>query len=262
MKSRSPRLETTFYRRRSILRQRDLVRLTASMKRLGDDLQTPVTVETANPSVVALAQVLEETRCRLSQQVQALAEARQWSEMLIQSVTEGIITCDASWRVVAFSEGAARITGWDREAALGKPLDAVLPLTAEAGHLGDLLPPDGARRSVTVRDRGGAAIPLAVARAVSTNEGLVTIVIRDISEETSRRRTQSVFLANMSHEFRTPLAGMEASVEVLQKNLDTFSTAETRQLVSSIHLSLSMLHQLIDNLLESSKLEAHHFALN
>ncbi len=90
----------------------------------------------------------------------------------------------------------------------------------------------------------------------------MTMVIHDITEETRRRKAQTYFLANMSHEFRTPLAGMQASVELLQENLRQLSVEETQQLLNSIHLSLSMLHQLIDNLLESSKLEANHFTLN
>lgn len=79
---------------------------------------------------------------------------------------------------------------------------------------------------------------------------------------TARREAQARFLAGMSHEFRTPLAGMEASVELLQENLRTLSPEETQQLLSSVQLSLSMLHQLIDNLLESSKLETNHFVLS
>lgn len=77
-----------------------------------------------------------------------------------------------------------------------------------------------------------------------------------------RRDAQTHFLASMSHEFRTPLAGMEASMELLQQNLRSLSPEEMQQLLNSVQLSLSMLHQLIDNLLESSKLEANHFALN
>lgn len=78
----------------------------------------------------------------------------------------------------------------------------------------------------------------------------------------ARREAQARFLAGMSHEFRTPLAGMEASVELLQENLRSLSPEETQQLLNSVQLSLSMLHQLIDNLLESSKLETNHFVLS
>ena len=236
-----------------------LQQLTDSARRMGGgDLQTPICVETDDAGVQALAQALEQTRARLLHD----EEARQWAEALIQSVAEGIITCDTAWRIRFFSAGASRITGWESDATLDQPLDAVLPLSDDSGHFGDYVPPDSGRRSVIVRHRSGGYITLAVTRAKPIREGEITIVIHDITEETRRRKAQTYFLANMSHEFRTPLAGMQASIEILLENLRSLSTEETRQLLNSIHLSLSMLHQLIDNLLESSKLEANHFVLN
>ncbi len=184
------------------------------------DLQTPIDVETRSAEVSSLAQVLDKTRAQLLQNVEAVSEARQLSETLIQSVVEGIITCDADWRIVFFSAGAARISGWTSEAAVGKALDEVLPLSNdEGGHFGDYLPTDSGRRTVVIRHLSGSLITLAVTRAKPITEGQTTIVIHDISEETRRRKAQTYFLASMSHEFRTPLAGMQASIELLQENL-------------------------------------------
>jgi signal transduction histidine kinase len=130
------------------------------------------------------------------------------------------------------------------------------------GKFRDYVPSDGGRQTAIVRHRSGALLTLAVTRSRQSNRGQITIVIHDVTEETRRRKAQTYFLANMSHEFRTPLAGMQASVELLLENLHYLSIEETQQLLNSVHLSLSMLHQLIDNLLESSKLEANHFSLN
>jgi len=241
-----------------------LHQLTDYARQMGQgDLQTPIAVQTNSAEVDRLARVLDTTRAQLLENVEALSEARQLSETLIQSVVEGIITCDADWQIVFFSAGAARITGWTSESAAGKPLDVVLPLSnAEGGHFADYLPIDSGRRTVVVRHLSGGTITLAVTRAKPITEGQTTLVIHDISEETRRRKAQTYFLASMSHEFRTPLAGMQASIELLQENLRQLSVEEVQQLLNSIHLSLSMLHQLIDNLLESSKLEANHFTLN
>lgn len=72
---------------------------------------------------------------------------------------------------------------------------------------------------------------------------------------------QSEFLANISHEFRTPLAGMKVSIELLLENRHDLSAAELAQLLTSLHLSVSNLQLLIDNLLESGKLDTDHFTL-
>ncbi|MEP7290340.1 MAG: ATP-binding protein [Chloroflexota bacterium] len=101
-----------------------------------------------------------------------------------------------------------------------------------------------------------------IARLAQTLETTRTALAQQVEELTTRRNAQTYFLASMSHEFRTPLAGMQASLELLQENFRVLSPDDSRQLLNSIQLSLSMLHQLIDNLLESSKLEANHFTLN
>jgi len=241
-----------------------LRQLTTDVEKMGQgDLKTPLEVDPGSAEVAGLVDALEKARIQLLQNIDTLSEASQWSETLIQSVVEGIITCDTDWQIVFFSAGAARITGWTSESAAGKPLDVVLPLSnAEGGHFADYLPTDSGRRTVVVRNVSGGTITLAVTRAKPITEGQTTLVIHDISEETRRRKAQTYFLASMSHEFRTPLAGMQASIELLQENLRQLSVEEMQQLLNSIHLSLSMLHQLIDNLLESSKLEANHFTLN
>ena len=240
----------------------ELEQLTLYAQQMGSEPQSPITLDSSDPDLVSLAQVLETTRHRLWEEKQELITARQASEMLVQSLAEGIITCDRDGRILFFSEGAERIMGWENAAAQGQPLDRVLPLASSEGqHFRDYLPLTGERRALVVRHRNGNLLTLVVTRTQSIIAEQFTIIIQDTTEETGRRKAQSHFLANMSHEFRTPLAGMEASLELLRENLYFLSPAEIQQLLNSIHLSLSMLHQLIDNLLESSKLEAHHFAL-
>lgn len=69
----------------------------------------------------------------------------------------------------------------------------------------------------------------------------------------------SHFLSNITNEFRTPLAALNASVEYLLDDLDLLSTYEITELLQSIHLSLTGLQTLIDNLIESTNIEAGRF---
>jgi signal transduction histidine kinase len=86
-------------------------------------------------------------------------------------------------------------------------------------------------------------------------------IVRERDEETRRRTIQAYFLANVSHEFRTPLAGMKVSLELLMENAASLTPHETDELLRSLTSSASSLQSLIDNLLESSKIEAGHFSL-
>ena len=66
-------------------------------------------------------------------------------------------------------------------------------------------------------------------------------------------RAKSEFLANMSHEIRTPINGIMGMSEVLQ---DRDLPEEPRQLVNIIHQSADSLLQIVNDILDLSRLEA------
>jgi signal transduction histidine kinase len=68
-------------------------------------------------------------------------------------------------------------------------------------------------------------------------------------------------LANISHEFRTPLAAQLASIELLKDGIGTMKPRAQRELVSSLQRGTQRLTWLIDNLLESVRIEAGQLAI-
>jgi K+-sensing histidine kinase KdpD len=80
-----------------------------------------------------------------------------------------------------------------------------------------------------------------------------------LSQDDKIQQLISHFLANITNEFRTPLTALNASVEYLLEDLDLLSTCEITELLQSIHLSLTGLQTLIDNLIESNNIEAGRF---
>lgn len=242
-------------------RIRPLWKVTAAAREMGrGNLAKPIVNPAKSPEIHTLAEVLERTRGQLQHTLQELSESKAWSDALIQSVIEGIITLDAHGAIVFFSEGAARITHITPQDAIGQPIDRVLRLV-EGESLTDFIPPVGGRRSIAVQAEQGEALTLAITRARQSEAGQTTIVLHDITEETERHNLQAYFLAHVSHEFRTPLAGMKVSIELLLENARHLSASELDELLNSLYLSVSSLQNLIDNLLESSKIEASHFSL-
>jgi len=75
------------------------------------------------------------------------------------------------------------------------------------------------------------------------------------------RRARDSVLANISHEFRTPLAAQLASIELLLGGLETLPAARQRELVSSLERGTLRLTQLIDNLLESVRIESGQLSI-
>ncbi|MEJ2150289.1 MAG: ATP-binding protein [Chloroflexota bacterium] len=229
------------------------------------DLITPVPVPREPDEIATLAQALEESRVNTFRALDDLSQARAWLDTLIQSVAEGIVTVDQEGRITSFSQGAARITGWPREAALGQPLDGVLRPAEGAEPLSKKALSSGTMRQVGVVTAGGRPATLAVtgARLKPPDGGTrqTVLVFRDMTEEEAIGRLRAYFLANISHEFRTPLSALHASVELLMEEMGALSRAEVWELLNSVQRSVAGLQALIDNLLESSRIEAGRFSI-
>lgn len=63
-------------------------------------------------------------------------------------------------------------------------------------------------------------------------------------------------LSSISHELRTPLSTLNASIELLMQEADTLTPDDLRQLLRPTQVSLLSLQTMVNNLLESSRIEA------
>jgi PAS domain S-box-containing protein len=230
------------------------------------DLATPVPSFHEPIEIETLSQALESSRENTRRVLEHLSRSKAWSETLIQSITEGIVTVDNQSIITSFSHGAERITGWMRGEVIDKHLNEVFRLPDGEGSFTDHITPHGRKRQVNILTRSGKLLTLAVTDAQllspDRNTYQLALVLRDITEETATRTLQSYFLANITHEFRTPLSALNASVELLLEEMEDLSPAEMGKLLNSIHMSVSGLQTLIDNLLESISIEAGRFNIH
>jgi signal transduction histidine kinase len=115
---------------------------------------------------------------------------------------------------------------------------------------------DGSGRATEVLERADGTRRTVVITSAQTSEGMQVQVMRDETEVESVRRARDFVLANIAHEFRTPLAAQLASIELLQDGLGQMSQAELQTLVDSLQRGTLRLTRLIDNLLESVRIES------
>ncbi len=240
---------------------RPFAQVARDAERLGrGDLDTPVprpVTFLAEP--VALATSLEEMRRRVATLTATERNQRQELDAVLDGVDEGIVGVDAEDRIHYANRQFLELVGREREAVLGLPSEAVLlPIEREGqGAKGDpavVVP--GPATFIPV----GKARPLAVRRLVASGDRQVLVVREETALEAARFMRDRI-LANLSHEFQTPLSAQLASIEMLRDHLREGSDPVAAQLADAQFRGALRLSQLVENLLDSVRIESGEMRL-
>jgi signal transduction histidine kinase/HAMP domain-containing protein len=256
---------------------RPLASLTDASVRMGrEDFATPVPLA-PGAEMGALAEAMEEMRGRLSRSTAELHRLHTGAEAVLAGVVEGVFAVDRERRLRYLNPQTTAMLGLDAKASIGRFCGDVLrPREADGGRpceercpivharfLGSaratesLLASDGRRRMVVITS---AAPSLSEPGGGPEGEQQFQ-VMRDETELEATRRLRDTILANISHEFRTPLAAQLASIELLRDRLAALTPDETRSLLLSLERGTMRLTQLIDNLLESVRIESGRLSI-
>lgn len=189
-----------------------------------------------------------------------------WLDGLTPAISEGIVLIDATESIIYFSSGAEKISGWNHDEICGKSIYDIFNFY-EYGHLLTGHKPGAINNNrAEIQHREG--YPISIKYFYSqppgqSPEGASSIIIfQDSREEDAAIKLRAFFLANITHEFRTPLSSLNASVEFLLEEIKYLSRNEIEALLTSVHLSVTGLQTLIDNLLESIQIEAGRFSVS
>lgn len=246
---------------------RPLALLAAAATRMGHgDLGSPVP-EIGDADVGALARTLEEMRRRLQRVTGDLRRERAEAEAIVGGIVEGVFAVDRHRRIRYLNPHAAALLGTTPEAALGRfcgdllhpePVAGALPCLAHCPIVHARFR-GGARATEHLRLVGGRRT-VVITSAPAVDERQMQ-VLRDETEVEASRRARDAILANISHEFRTPLSAQLASIELLLEQLPELDQAQIAHLVRSQQRGTLRLMSLIDNLLESARIEAGQSAI-
>ncbi|MCM2310040.1 MAG: ATP-binding protein [Steroidobacteraceae bacterium] len=219
--------------------------------------------------VAALARTMDDMRRNLIDLTTTLRSREAEAQALLQGVVEGVFAVDGDRRIRYLNRQAAHMLGVDAAAAVGSFCGDVLrPCAANDGSR----PCESACPIVTARESGKVQATELLQRADGSRrvvvvtsaapvDGMQVQVMRDETELEAVRRARDSILANISHEFRTPLAAQQASIELLRDGLAEMPREQLEELVASLQRGTVRLTRLIDNLLESVRIESGQLAI-
>jgi PAS domain S-box-containing protein len=242
-------------------------RIELELQALNNELETRIAART------------QEMQTTLTQ----LATSRQKLQGIVDTALDAVIRVDADGTIVGWNRQAQVIFGWTPSQAIGRPLHTtIIPLQYRENHVrGMQRYMAGApstiidkRIEITALHQSGREFPieLAVTRVVLDDPTKFEFCsfIRDISQrrlaedevraslEKQRELNQlkSRFVAMASHEFRTPLATIQSSADLLSQYYERLPVSERKDLFGSIGTAVRRMTKMLEDILVIEKDEA------
>jgi len=196
---------------------------------------------------------------------------------LINTSTDAIISTDQGMRVTIWNKGAEKIFGYTEKEMLGQSVMKIVPemnhdtmassyikfnKTGMTKTRNRILEVNGIRKD-------GVKVPveLSISTRKAGNRYIATAIIRDITarkeaEEKLRKIDQmkSEFLSNVSHELRTPLQSISGFTKLIMTG-KVPDSATQQEFLQIIDTEISHLGNLINSLLDMSRLESGRFRI-
>ncbi|HEU0014885.1 MAG TPA: response regulator [Longimicrobium sp.] len=196
---------------------------------------------------------------------ETLERNKRQNELILESAAEGIYGIDRDGYTQFLNDAAGRMLGRDPVSAVGRPVEAVLGLQADAAG-----GPDPIRATLA----GGGAVHVADAafrRADGTRfpteysctpireGGRVTgavITFRDVTERREVERMKDEFISVVSHELRTPLTSIRGSLGLLAAGKLGEVPEKGRRMLDIAVQNSDRLIRLINDILDIERIES------
>jgi PAS domain S-box-containing protein len=200
---------------------------------------------------------------------QQVTEEREALSAIIDNSAEGVLILDAEGHVQVFNRALARMTGWNADDALGRPVNEVLALRDRQGQ--PLPLPQAPRQRASASEtrpyvegdvvrRGGPPLTVGVtATPLYDGEGHLARVILNVVDITRFRQAEelkSTFVSVVSHELKTPVALIKGYAETLRREDADWDRETMEESLDVIAQEADHLTNLIDDLLQAGRIQA------
>ncbi|MCZ7538433.1 MAG: ATP-binding protein [Anaerolineae bacterium] len=206
-------------------------------------------------------------------------QERQRLAAILEHSADGVMILDAHLRIERWNRALSYMTGWQSAQATGRFHDDVIrwrrreigPSLTEAIQQGWPGPARGPGAPDTIYVEGdlerldGSSLSVGITYAALTDAkgALLNVIanVRDITHFREAERLKSTFISVVSHELKTPVALIKGYADALNRDDAEWDRATIQNGLTVIEEEADRLAELIQNLLEASKLQAESMKL-
>jgi signal transduction histidine kinase len=218
--------------------------------------------------VGALARSMDAMRENLIDLTETLRRREAEAQAVLSGVVEGVYAVDEQRRIRYANAQVASLLNRSQSQIIGqfcgdvlqpqpkngeRPCERQCPILAARAS-----EQSSARELLCMSDGGTRSVIIKSAQPI---QGIQVQILRDETDLEAARRGRDSVLGNISHEFRTPLAAQLASIELLREGLEDMQPEAQRELIANVERGVLRLMRLIDNLLESVRIEAGQLSI-
>lgn len=183
-------------------------------------------------------------------------------ELVLMSIADGVVVCDRDNRVQIINAAATQLFDKEAKDLIGKPLvfctegpDSpqicqiiqAFTDTVSPGRLGPVM------QQLNIDKR---VIRLHIAPISLKGEFLGSVMImHDITQQAELERMKNEFISNVSHELRTPITSIKSYVDTICQHGDKLEPDIYKEFMQIIDSEADRLMNLVNEVLELSKLE-------
>ena len=195
-----------------------------------------------------------------------VAESRRLDQV-VAHIDEGLVIFDEQGRIERANPSACAQLGLDGELVSGRRLGDVAdyPVVAQAVREAIEHPGRALERAVQELQVGEGEDARTLAWSLlpfsdAARLGLI-LALRDVTAARQFERMRTDFVLRASHELRTPITGMRMSFGLLEDKLDFSADSRETELVQTLREEMQRLVNLVNGLLDLSRLYARTYAI-
>jgi len=204
---------------------------------------------------------------------QELQEEKQRLDAIIQHSADGVMILDPQCRIQVFNHTLEEMTGRSVDQAIGHLCGEVMALRGQQGNdvCRDLCPLRSERMEDSLyvegdighEDGGVITVGTTYTPLFNRQGELVNIIgnVHDITRFREAEEMKSTFISIISHELKTPVSLIKGYAGTLRREDADWDETTLQQSLAVIEEESDRLNELIDNLLEASRLQAGGFEL-